>query len=61
MLGVGEAGAGERADAGGKDDGGGDDGAEERTAADLVDSCDGAEAVVAQSLLGRVRADELLE
>src|SRR6185437_12757738 len=61
LFGVLEAGAGECADAFGKDDGGGDDRAEERAAANLVDTGDGAVAVVAQGLLGRVGADELLE
>ena len=61
LLGVLEAHAGEDADLLREDDGGGDDGAEERAAADLVDAGDGAEAVVAQGLLGRVGADELLE
>ena len=61
LLGVGEAHAREDADLFRKDDGGGDDGAEERAAADLVDAGDGAEAVVAEGLLGGVGADELLE
>ena len=61
LLGVLEAEAGEGGGAGGEDDGGGDNGAEESPAADFVDSGDGAEAVVAEGLLGRVAADELLE
>ncbi len=61
LFGVGEAHAGEDADLLGEDDGSGDDGAEERAAADLVDAGDGAETVVPEGLLGRVRADELLE
>ena len=61
LFGVFEAHARESGEAGGKDDGGGDDGAEESAAADFIDTRDAEEAVVAEGLLGRVGADELLE
>ncbi len=61
LFGVFEAGAGEGVGAFGQDDGGGDDGAEERAAADLVDAGDGAEAAIAEGLLGCVGADEELQ
>jgi len=56
-----EAHAGEGGEPGGEDDGSGDDGAEESSSADLVYTGDEAIAVVAEGLLGGVRADELLE
>jgi len=61
LLGVFEAHAGEDADFGGEDDGSGDDGAEEGAAAYFVDACNGDIAVIAEGLLRRVGADELLE
>ena len=61
LLGVGEAGFGEGGAVAWEDDGGGHDGAEEGAAADFVDAGDGLEAVIAESLLGGVGADELLE
>ncbi len=61
LLGVFEAEAGERGCAGGEDDRGGHDRTEERSAADLVNSGNEGEAVVAEGLLRGVGADELLE
>ena len=61
LLGVFETHAGEDSDLRRENHGGGDDGAEERTATDFVDAGDDAVAVVAQGLLRRVGADELLE
>src|SRR5256885_600928 len=58
---VAQSGAGEGADALRQNDGSSYDRAEERAAANLVDSGDDAIAQVTQRLLRRVRADELFE
>lgn len=61
LFGVGEAHAGEDAGFFRQDNGGCNDGTEERAAADFVNASDAAVAMVAESLLGGVGADELLE
>ena len=61
LLGVLEAVAGEGCRLDGEDDGGGDYGAEEGAATDFVDAGDELVALVAEGLLRRVGADELLE
>jgi hypothetical protein len=61
LFGVFEAGGSEVVEALGQDDGGGDDRAKESATADFIDAGYALEAVVTESLLGRVAADEELE